>query len=183
VGSILLFIGIVTGSMWGADAWGRYWGWDAKEVWSLVAFLGYMAIMHVRVNRELVPAWAWGLALALGVAVFAIVLSKLAPLGVMELLYFAGIGVVIVFFVTANSKFAVAVKSVLAAWLIIMTYVGVNFVLGMGMHSYGFGKGAIVKYVILCGVIEVAFVLVCAVLYYGQRYRAPRPPDPAPTTT
>jgi len=179
VGSILLFVGIITGSMWAASSWGRYWGWDPKEVWSLVAFLGYMAIMHVRVSRELVPAWAWGLALALGVAVFAIVLTKLAPLGGMEVIYFAGIAAVMVFFVTSKSKFAVAVKSVLAAWLVIMTYVGVNYVLGMGMHSYGFGTGAIVKYVTLCGVIEVAFVLVCALFHYGRRLARPRLTDGA----
>ena len=44
IGSIFLIAGIITGSMWAASSWGRYWGWDPKEVWSLVAFLAYMAI-------------------------------------------------------------------------------------------------------------------------------------------
>ncbi|HET8734926.1 MAG TPA: cytochrome c biogenesis protein CcsA, partial [Anaeromyxobacteraceae bacterium] len=51
VGNILLIAGILTGSIWAASSWGRYWGWDPKEVWSLVAFLAYMAIIHGRVDR------------------------------------------------------------------------------------------------------------------------------------
>ena len=51
VGSILLIAGIMTGSMWASSSWGRYWGWDPKEVWSLVAFLAYMAILHARFER------------------------------------------------------------------------------------------------------------------------------------
>ncbi len=34
IGSFLLLVGIITGSMWAASSWGRYWGWDPKEVWS-----------------------------------------------------------------------------------------------------------------------------------------------------
>ncbi len=51
VGSILLIAGILTGSVWAASSWGRYWGWDPKEVWSLVAFLAYMAILHGEVRQ------------------------------------------------------------------------------------------------------------------------------------
>ena len=62
VGSILLVAGILTGSMWAASSWGRYWGWDPKEVWSLVAFLAYMAILHARAERLIgnfgVAAWS-----------------------------------------------------------------------------------------------------------------------------
>ena len=62
VGSILLVTGILTGSMWAASSWGRYWGWDPKEVWSLVAFLAYMAILHARAERLIsdfgVAAWS-----------------------------------------------------------------------------------------------------------------------------
>src|SRR5213075_1772631 len=36
VGAILLITGILTGSIWASSSWGRYWGWDPKEVWSLV---------------------------------------------------------------------------------------------------------------------------------------------------
>ncbi len=53
VGSILLIAGILTGSIWAASSWGRYWGWDPKEVWSLVAFLAYMAILHARIDGQI----------------------------------------------------------------------------------------------------------------------------------
>ncbi|MCP4591658.1 MAG: cytochrome c biogenesis protein CcsA, partial [bacterium] len=59
VGAILLLTGIITGSMWGASSWGRYWGWDPKEVWSLVAFLGYLTILHVRVDHQRPSPWMY----------------------------------------------------------------------------------------------------------------------------
>ena len=40
--------GIVTGSIWAKQAWGRYWGWDPKETSSLVAWLIYAAYLHLR---------------------------------------------------------------------------------------------------------------------------------------
>jgi ABC-type transport system involved in cytochrome c biogenesis permease subunit len=52
-GAILLIAGILTGSIWAASSWGRYWGWDPKEVWSLIAFLAYLAILHGRFDRWL----------------------------------------------------------------------------------------------------------------------------------
>jgi ABC-type transport system involved in cytochrome c biogenesis permease subunit len=51
VGSILLLTGILTGSMWAASSWGRYWGWDPKESASLVTWLIYGAYLHARVVR------------------------------------------------------------------------------------------------------------------------------------
>lgn len=45
---LLLVAGIIAGSVRAASSWGRYWGWDPKEVWSLIAFLAYMAILHAR---------------------------------------------------------------------------------------------------------------------------------------
>ena len=87
VGSILLIAGILTGSIWAASSWGRYWGWDPKEVWSLVAFLAYIAILHAR----------W----------------------------------------TSGSARSASPRSVVAFQTILMTYLGVNFVLATGMHSYG----------------------------------------------
>ncbi len=55
VGAILLVAGILSGSVWAASSWGRYWGWDPKEVWSLVAFLAYLAILHGRLDRLFGP--------------------------------------------------------------------------------------------------------------------------------
>jgi ABC-type transport system involved in cytochrome c biogenesis permease subunit len=109
VGSILLIAGILTGSIWAASSWGRYWGWDPKEVWSLVAFLAYMAILHGRVDRIL-------------------------------------------------GRFGVAAISIVAFQTILMTYLGVNYVLGTGLHAYGFGDSPIVKWMALVALGEAAFL-------------------------
>ena len=37
VGVLLLAAGIVLGGVWADYSWGRFWGWDPKEVWALVA--------------------------------------------------------------------------------------------------------------------------------------------------
>jgi ABC-type transport system involved in cytochrome c biogenesis permease subunit len=109
VGAILLVAGILTGSMWASSSWGRYWGWDPKEVWSLVAFLAYMAIIHARAERLL-------------------------------------------------GSFGVAAWSIVAFQTILMTYLGVNFVLSSGLHSYGFGESNVVKAMLAVAVLEAAFI-------------------------
>jgi cytochrome c-type biogenesis protein CcsB len=109
VGSILLIAGILTGSMWAASSWGRYWGWDPKEVWSLVAFLCYMAILHAKVDKMI-------------------------------------------------GQFLVAAISVAAFQTILMTYLGVNFVLTTGMHSYGMGDSPVVKWMVIVAAVELAFL-------------------------
>jgi ABC-type transport system involved in cytochrome c biogenesis permease subunit len=109
VGSIFLLTGILTGSVWAASSWGRYWGWDPKEVWSLVAFLAYMAILHAKVEKLL-------------------------------------------------GNFGVAAISILAFQTILMTYLGVNYVLGTGMHSYGMGDSPIVTWMVVSLVAELAFI-------------------------
>ena len=108
-GSILLIAGILTGSIWAASSWGRYWGWDPKEVWSLVAFLAYMAILHGKVDRIL-------------------------------------------------GRFGVAAVSIVAFQTILMTYLGVNYVLGTGMHAYGFGNSPIVMWMLIIVAVEAAFL-------------------------
>ena len=92
VGVVLLATGTFLGGMWAAYSWGRFWGWDPKEVWALIALLGYLAVLHSRF-----AGWVKhrGLA-ALAVSCFA---------------------------------------------LVIVAWYGVNFVLGAGLHSYGFGGG------------------------------------------
>jgi cytochrome c-type biogenesis protein CcsB len=109
VGSILLITGILTGSVWAASSWGRYWGWDPKEVWSLVAFLAYMAILHARFDEQI-------------------------------------------------QAFGVAVASIAAFWTILMTYLGVNFVLASGLHAYGFGSSSLLQSMALVGAAEIAFL-------------------------
>ncbi|HEY9162495.1 MAG TPA: cytochrome c biogenesis protein CcsA [Desulfomonilia bacterium] len=47
-GFVVFSIGIMTGSVWAQTAWGRYWGWDPKETWALIAWLVYAACLHAR---------------------------------------------------------------------------------------------------------------------------------------
>ena len=109
VGAILLVTGIMTGSVWAASSWGRYWGWDPKEVWSLVAFLAYIGILHARWDKML-------------------------------------------------GRFGVAAMSIIAFQTILMTYLGVNFVLTTGMHSYGMGDSPVVMWMIVVALAEAAFL-------------------------
>ena len=44
----LLAAGILTGALWADISWGRYWGWDPKEVWALVTLLVYALPLHGR---------------------------------------------------------------------------------------------------------------------------------------
>ena len=92
VGVVLLATGTFLGGMWAAYSWGRFWGWDPKEVWALIALLGYLAVLHSRF-----AGWVKHRGLA----------------------------------ALAASCFA----------LVIVAWYGVNFVLGAGLHSYGFGGG------------------------------------------
>ena len=175
VGALLLLAGIITGSMWAASSWGRYWGWDPKEVWSLVAFLGYMAILHVRINHERTTWWMYLLAAILGLVLFALVAPKLAPLNWLKLSALVAVWVAMAIFVLAHGQFATALKSILAFWLIIMTYVGVNYVLGIGLHSYGFGTGAVVRNMFIIGSIDLALIVGISVIYLFRRPRGSAP--------
>jgi cytochrome c-type biogenesis protein CcsB len=51
IGFVLLTLGIITGAVWARSAWGRYWGWDPKETWSLITWLVYAAVLHSRMMR------------------------------------------------------------------------------------------------------------------------------------
>jgi cytochrome c-type biogenesis protein CcsB len=45
-GTIMLAAGIILGGVWADYSWGRFWGWDPKETWSLIVLCLYMAILH-----------------------------------------------------------------------------------------------------------------------------------------
>ncbi|MCE5187118.1 MAG: cytochrome c biogenesis protein CcsA [Planctomycetaceae bacterium] len=47
-GFVLLTCGLFLGSVWGKLAWGDWWGWDPKELWSLASWLIYGIYLHVR---------------------------------------------------------------------------------------------------------------------------------------
>ena len=50
-GFLFLSIGIITGAVWANSAWGRYWGWDPKETWSLITWFIYASLLHARMMR------------------------------------------------------------------------------------------------------------------------------------
>ena len=108
LGTLLIGIGTVLGGVWANESWGRFWGWDPKETWALITFLGYLIAVHLRYAKKI-------------------------------------------------SDFGVALFSVLGFLLVLMTWYGVNFVLGRGLHSYGHGAGGM-NWVIYYLIFEAAFV-------------------------
>jgi cytochrome c-type biogenesis protein CcsB len=53
LGFIMLTVGLITGIVYAGLAWGRFWAWDPKEVWSGITWLVYAALLHER----LVVGW------------------------------------------------------------------------------------------------------------------------------
>ena len=47
VGLVLLVIGNFLGGIWANESWGRYWGWDPKETWTLVTIILYSFTLHL----------------------------------------------------------------------------------------------------------------------------------------
>ena len=109
-GVLLLALGTILGAIWADYSWGRFWGWDPKEVWALVSLLGYLALLHARLK-----GWI--------------------------------------------KEFGLAMGSVGCFFLVVMAWYGVNFVLGKGLHSYGFGQGGL-SYVLTFTIFHFAFMLV-----------------------
>jgi ABC-type transport system involved in cytochrome c biogenesis permease subunit len=92
VGVLLIAAGTFLGGWWADYSWGRFWGWDPKEVWALITLLVYLIPLHGR---------------------------------------FAG----------WVNTFGLVMASVVCFLSVIMAWYGVNFVLGVGLHSYGFVEG------------------------------------------
>ncbi|MDR3636685.1 MAG: cytochrome c biogenesis protein CcsA [Isosphaeraceae bacterium] len=92
VGVILITAGTILGGVWADYSWGRFWGWDPKEVWALITLLVYLAPLHGR---------------------------------------FAG----------WINTFGLVMASIVCFLSVVMAWYGVNFVLGVGLHSYGFVEG------------------------------------------
>ena len=118
VGVVLLAAGTFLGGVWAASAWGRFWGWDPKEVWALISLLGYIAVLHARY-----AGWV--------------------------------------------KHFGLAVLSVACFMLVIVAWYGVNFLMGAGLHSYGFSASAGQGYVAGAIVLQTLYVLAAAVRTYG----------------
>jgi cytochrome c-type biogenesis protein CcsB len=115
LGVLLLATGTILGGVWANYSWGRFWGWDPKETWALIALLCYIFVLHGRI-----AGW-W-------------------------------------------NQFGLALASVVCFCAVVMTWYGVNFVLGKGLHSYGFGIGG-EKYVSVAVALDLAYVALAAIRY------------------
>jgi cytochrome c-type biogenesis protein CcsB len=67
-------LGMISGAIYGQVALGSYWRWDPKEVWSLITWLFYAALLHTRLTR----GWrgrrgAWLAVIAFGVLMFTFI--------------------------------------------------------------------------------------------------------------
>jgi len=113
VGVLLLAAGTILGAVWADYSWGRFWGWDPKEVWALIALLVYLAVLHAR-------------------------------------------------YVNWIRELGLAAWSVLCFNAVVMAWYGVNFWLGAGLHSYGFGGGG--QMFILAAVLLQSLYVATAVL-------------------
>lgn len=70
LGFPLLTLAMITGVIWANTAWGTYWRWDPKEVWSLITWLIYALVLHLRHTI----GWRGKKAAILSIAGFAIVI-------------------------------------------------------------------------------------------------------------
>jgi len=109
LGVLLLAAGTILGGVWANYSWGRFWGWDPKETWALIALLCYILTLHGRL-----AGW-W-------------------------------------------TEFGLVVASVVCFLAVLMAWYGVNFVLGKGLHSYGFGIGG-ETYVATFVILDLLFVM------------------------
>jgi cytochrome c-type biogenesis protein CcsB len=125
VGTLFLAVGTMLGGVWASYSWGRFWGWDPKETWALIALLGYLAILHARM-----VGWL--------------------------------------------KDFGTAVGAILGYLGVLMAWYGVNFVLGTGLHSYGFGSGG---YAYVGGFVAFEVLVVVAAFLRRQNHDAKRRGD------
>ncbi|MFD1849643.1 c-type cytochrome biogenesis protein CcsB [Oceanobacillus bengalensis] len=74
--------GLVFASIWAQEAWGRFWGWDPKEVWALITWFFYAAYLHLRLSR----GWhgeksAWLAIIGFGIILFNLIVVNLVIAG------------------------------------------------------------------------------------------------------
>ncbi|MGD8193305.1 c-type cytochrome biogenesis protein CcsB [Herbiconiux sp. P18] len=51
VGFVFWTFTLIAGAVWAERAWGRYWGWDTKEVWTFIIWVIYAGYIHARATR------------------------------------------------------------------------------------------------------------------------------------
>jgi cytochrome c-type biogenesis protein CcsB len=65
-GLYLLATGTILGGVWANESWGRYWGWDPKETWTLITIIVYAFIAHMRLIPGLKSVYLFNLMSVLG---------------------------------------------------------------------------------------------------------------------
>lgn len=75
IGLYMLAIGAFLGGVWANESWGRYWGWDPKETWSIITVFIYTFILHMRFIPGLKDNKVFNFAAVLGFA--AVVMTYL----------------------------------------------------------------------------------------------------------
>ena len=80
----ILTLGVALGAVWADTAWGRFWGWDPKETWAFITWVGYTVYLHTR----MVMGWRgkWSAAACL----LGFVLVLITWIGVSYIPLFAG---------------------------------------------------------------------------------------------
>lgn len=81
-GFTLLTVGLITGAVYAQITRGAYWSWDPKEVWSLITWLFYAALLHAR----LVSDWGGRRGAQLAALAFAVLVFTFIVVGI----YFPG---------------------------------------------------------------------------------------------
>ncbi|MBI2712824.1 MAG: cytochrome c biogenesis protein CcsA [Bdellovibrio sp.] len=121
-GVVLIAAGTILGGIWADYSWGRFWGWDPKEVWALITLLAYIVILHGRYTN-----WV--------------------------------------------GQFGFAAWSAVSFMTVVMAWYGVNFILGAGLHSYGFSRGG-TPWVLGFVALQLAYILSVSGVYYSRKKKA-----------
>ena len=70
VGFVFWTFTLIAGAIWAERAWGRYWGWDTKEVWTFIIWVIFAGYIHARATK----GWRGGRSAWLAIIGFAAVL-------------------------------------------------------------------------------------------------------------
>ena len=89
LGFPMLTLGLILGAVWGKIAWGDYWSWDPKEMWSLASWFVYLGYFHFRYMfptryREITAMWAIAGAAVIVLTLLSTVVPQLAGAGGMH---------------------------------------------------------------------------------------------------
>ena len=61
IGLAFMTVGTFIGAIWANESWGRYWGWDPKEVWALITMVIYAIVVHLHMEKKYSSIWLFNL--------------------------------------------------------------------------------------------------------------------------